>query len=357
MVTVLPAETGWQVAGQKAGAGLVSGYTKGADESAIQNAVQKLGKDASPRDILDAITSTRTYGSEAKQEAMQNYGKTLDIDVKQQAREAAQKKAQREEQKYQRDVKKEAEDRQKTREIVKNINLPEGVDPEALSENISLKEAEKLLEKSLEKPEDSEFVREVKKGNAKSMVQLYEEIPKLRDAVSTIDHVREKAKNINPAKGIINTEGASELNALSFPLIEPIVKQFNPVGALPTQKIKMIQDKYQILATDMPWQIEGKLKALEYYANLSYERAVGRAKLLSDYDGYPPIELLERYDRESGTIVDAMIDTNFTGVPLENPSSVGLPSTQADIKEWKGQTLVSEDGAEYYSDGIKWVKL
>jgi hypothetical protein len=49
------------------------GYTQNHDQSAIQNAVANLSPNASPREILDAVTNTRTYNPQAKQQAIVNY--------------------------------------------------------------------------------------------------------------------------------------------------------------------------------------------------------------------------------------------------------------------------------------------
>jgi hypothetical protein len=57
----------------KALEGAWGGYTQHHDQRAIQDAVHNLPKNASPRDILDAVTNTRTYSPEAKQKALVNY--------------------------------------------------------------------------------------------------------------------------------------------------------------------------------------------------------------------------------------------------------------------------------------------
>lgn len=48
-------------------------YVQQHDQSALQSAVSGLPKDASPRDILDAVTAARTYSPQAKQAAIINY--------------------------------------------------------------------------------------------------------------------------------------------------------------------------------------------------------------------------------------------------------------------------------------------
>lgn len=67
MVTILPEEKNtWGGIGEKFGAGLVQGYTNRADETAIQKAITALGPNASGREIIDALTKTRTYNPDSK---------------------------------------------------------------------------------------------------------------------------------------------------------------------------------------------------------------------------------------------------------------------------------------------------
>jgi|ERR1700690_2528594 len=73
MVTILPKEDDWADVFRKLGAGAVEGYTNRSDEMALQNAIAGLAPDATPRQILDAVTNTKTYGNEAKQQLFKNY--------------------------------------------------------------------------------------------------------------------------------------------------------------------------------------------------------------------------------------------------------------------------------------------
>lgn len=73
MVQYIPSRDDWGDAGRAAGKNIVEGYKNRADESAIQNAIKGLGEKPSARDVLDAITGTKTYSPESKQTALQNY--------------------------------------------------------------------------------------------------------------------------------------------------------------------------------------------------------------------------------------------------------------------------------------------
>lgn len=58
--------------GRAFGEGLVTGYEDASDEKALQEAIHRLPKDASPQDILNTIVGTRA-SKEAKQDMLKNY--------------------------------------------------------------------------------------------------------------------------------------------------------------------------------------------------------------------------------------------------------------------------------------------
>ena len=73
MVQILPQENDWSDAFSQLGSGLVQGYTNRADENALRKSIEQLGEDATPRQILNAITGTKTYSPAAKQNMLKNY--------------------------------------------------------------------------------------------------------------------------------------------------------------------------------------------------------------------------------------------------------------------------------------------
>jgi hypothetical protein len=73
MVTVLPKEEGWSDAFRQIGSGLSEGYIGRSDENAIRKSIMDLGEKPSGRQILDALTNTKTYSNESKQQALSNY--------------------------------------------------------------------------------------------------------------------------------------------------------------------------------------------------------------------------------------------------------------------------------------------
>lgn len=73
MVQFIPARNEWADIFRNLGEGLTNQYMHQADESAIRNAINNLGPDASARDILNALTNVKTYRNEAKQQALSNF--------------------------------------------------------------------------------------------------------------------------------------------------------------------------------------------------------------------------------------------------------------------------------------------
>lgn len=83
MVTILPKEEPWYVEpAQNLSNSLNEGYKNRHDTMALQKAVGSLGPNASPRDILNAVTGVQTYNPQAKQQFTQNYLATAEMENK-----------------------------------------------------------------------------------------------------------------------------------------------------------------------------------------------------------------------------------------------------------------------------------
>ncbi len=73
MVTILPKENDWSDAFQSIGQGVSQGYQNRSDEMALQKAIGGLGANPTPRQILDAVTNTKTINPASKQNLFKNY--------------------------------------------------------------------------------------------------------------------------------------------------------------------------------------------------------------------------------------------------------------------------------------------
>lgn len=72
MVQYIPNTSIWDEIGEAAGKGLATGYTNRSDEKALQKSIMAAGEKPTPRQILDAVTNTRTYSPESKQTFLKN---------------------------------------------------------------------------------------------------------------------------------------------------------------------------------------------------------------------------------------------------------------------------------------------
>lgn len=374
-------------AGKNFGEGLGEGYMQGSDERTIRKAVESLPPNASYRDILNAVSGASVYNPKSKQQALENYVKSHEIDLNEKKLNA--QVAQNEIKQNQANAKiKEGEartaetarhnkaveeaaankvnteitDKQQKKAqanaILDQLDLPEEK-KKALKDNITLEAAESMLKDQNKVREDklTPVERKLQEKAAEDYIALNEQIPVLEDTIQNIDEVERIANDLGafginwlgPLSGLVGTEKAKELEAESFPLIQPIVKMFNPTGPIATQKLKIIQDKYQIKATDTPPVIKGKITALRRFAKQALARAQARKKLFEDNQGTPTQKQLEKFDKDSETMTDAMVDYELTGEEVNIPE---LPSAQA----YKGKTITSPDGEKFFSDGVKWMK-
>jgi len=361
MVTILPKENDWSEVGQLFGQGATKGYQNRADEMALQKAIGGLGENPTPRQILDAVTGTKTYNPTSKQNMFKNYLGAAEFEELQKKNKTAGELASAKNTIS--DAKNKAtQDKANSERVAADTLIDQlDVDPdlkEKFKGNLPLAQATDLYKHQVTAGEKlSPLEKKLQEKQAEDYIELTKEIPKLQTTVENVKYVEELAKKLGflgPLKGLLNTESAAELNAASFPLIEPIVKMFNPSGPIATQKLKIIQDKYQIKATDAPWSIPGKIKALERFSKQALSRAQERMKLYEEHKGNPPKEVLKKFDKESETLGDAMVDYDLAGE--EAPKGSMPEQVTKDVEKLKGKTITSPDGQKYYSDGVRWLK-
>lgn len=72
MVTVIEEPNPWAEIGGRFGKGVAEGFETRADQQALQKSIETLGPNASPQDVIKAITNTRTYNPQAQQTAIKN---------------------------------------------------------------------------------------------------------------------------------------------------------------------------------------------------------------------------------------------------------------------------------------------
>lgn len=190
----------------------------------------------------------------------------------------------------------------------------------------------------------SEFQKTIEKKSAEQLIKLEEDIPKAEDALSNLDRIEEISnkylKGISGyAKAFIGTESAKEMENLGFTAIEPIIKLFNPVGPIPVQKLKIIREEFQPKATDMQTTVAGKINALRRIGNQAVARAKERVRIIRQFEGNPPEEVIKTFDNESENLRDAIADQEIANLKMKDKKPddliTGLYST-ANGKPLKG---------------------
>jgi hypothetical protein len=330
MVQVVESSNDWADAFRKIGGGVSQGYTQRSDENAVQKAVSDLGPNASARDILNALTNTKTYSPEAKQKALQNY---MGVEKFEEAKkEAASKQQERQVQAVREAAEKQKKETTERANVKSIVSQLESISPEQKEEfgnTLSQKTAEEMLKNEWkaktagQKPDD--FDKRLQTAQADEYVKLSDYIPKLDSTLGDIAYVRQLSDNFGVGGRLANMVGlskdAAEMESVAFTLIDPIVKIFNPSGPIAQQKLKTIQDKYAIKATDFQAVRDAKLNALERFAKQAKARAQQKMDLIKKYKGLVPKEESDRFDKESETIADVMIDYDLVGeeVKAERP--------------------------------------
>lgn len=129
MVTVVPADEGWADAFRSFGKGASEGYTNRADQMALQKAVDELGPDADPREVLKAVTGVKTYDNKAKQDFFKN---SIEVNKYQQHFDETKKKhAVQEAKNKEKETKRLAEEKKSQNErevadsLIDNANIPD----------------------------------------------------------------------------------------------------------------------------------------------------------------------------------------------------------------------------------------
>lgn len=394
MVTVIEGNNSWAEFGSNLGKGASEAYEQRADQLALQKAVESLPPNAPPQEVIKAITGAKTYNKSAQQDAIKNVvtqeeitqarAKAADAKRIEDARTAIQKdkaektvanqanavaaqerrntaleeknaqaKAKIEYERNQNETKKN-EERVAADRLIDQLALPPE-QKESLKGALPLKDAADLF-KEQQKVTDEKltpFEKALQNKNAEEYVQLTKDIPKLNSVLEDVNYAKKLADEMGVlgiAGSLVNLSGkGKELENVTFTMMEPIVKIFNPSGPIAQAKLKTIQDKYVVKGSDAPWTKKAKLDTIERFTKQALSRATKRMELFQKYDGNPPVKEVEKFDTDSDTISDAMIDYDLQA---EEVKLEGMPAP----KSFKGKTVTSPDGQKYFSDGTRWVK-
>jgi hypothetical protein len=161
-------------------------------------------------------------------------------------------------------------------------------------------------------PPKSETTKTLEKELAKGYIAARNEIPKLESSFQNIARLRELGNELTGFGGYLksafNTKSAAEYNTLAASLLDPIIKIFNPVGAVPVTKLNWIRETFSPKANDLRSTQEGKLATLERMAAQGKQRAQQKMKLFEDYNGEPPESEVLKHDTDTSKILNDFVD-------------------------------------------------
>lgn len=359
MVMILPKEEPWYVEpAQKFAAGVSQGYQNRADEMALQRAIGGLSEKATPRQILDTITGTQTYNPQSKQTAFKNYlGASQFEELQKQHRENEEIRKNTKELQTLKEQQKKTKEKGSAKALIEASELQED-EKEDLLQKVEDEVVDVETVKQLTKP-NKQTSNEFQKGLAKENVKIYSEAQKdLVEAnralgdLEKIDALRERlsgplgyVKAFNPFN-----EDAAEINALGFGAIKPIVKIFNPSGPIAQKKLEQLEKKYGISATESSATIKGKTAALRRYATEAQKLAQMKIRLISEYNGNPPLGVIAEIDAVGNNLLDHMAVADIPGEEVKTPEGGPDPS------KFAGKTVKFPDGKQYVSNGEVWTR-
>ncbi len=198
-------------------------------------------------------------------------------------------------------------------------------------EKLSIQHKNKLEQQAAKPAPKSEVQKVLDQRKAGMIADTIEDIPKIESAKGDLARLRQLSKKLTGvggyAKSLFNTESAAEFNTLGVSTIKPVLKSFNPVGAIPQQKIDMIIDKFSPKASDLATTQEGKFKTLERIAGQAERRANKLLGLIEKHGEDIPTEELLKFNRESEAMIDQYLRSE--GVDVD---AINAPPTQGKVK-------------------------
>lgn len=346
MVTILPKEDQWGDIGRSIGAGAGEGYINRSDEMALQKAMGALPPNATPRQILDAVTNTRTHSPQAKQNLLSNYLGVEQFEELKRHAKATEEEAQAKRIADQEIAKqKKVTDLNDSLALIQNSELPadqkEDLADQVAEGKVSYRAIEKMTKpvKPTKAP-TNDFQKGLAKEHVKQYVDAEKSIVQSERNLKDLARIEELDKKLSGPIGYFNAlnpfnEESAELSALGFGVIEPIVKIFNPSGPIAQKKLEQLQNRYGIQATDSSAKIRGKVAALKRYANYAKQISEARIALFKEHDGNPPLGELARLDAIGDQIVDQM--------EKEDPTQPKIYYSVANGKPVKAQSLEQQE--------------
>ena len=312
MVTILPKENDWSEAGQLFGSGLTQGYQNRADEMALQKAISGLGDNPTPRQILDAVTNTKTSNPAAKQNLFKNYlGAAEFEEVKRHAKASEEVNGLKNTLSETQAKAKQQADMNDALTLIDSAKIPHE-EKEVLREKAKKGEASFNAIKEVLKPNKEDIKNKEEEKTQNITQKAFNDIAELIPDVGVSGIVTSKF-------GGDTAKAYSKFTSLTGALEALLVEKVNR-GALSNTRFKYITETLLPKPSDSQADIRGKLEGLATILELDPSVLTGKEK---------------NNDSKNNEV-------NIYKLP---PPS-----------EYKGEDVEASDGTTYYSDGEKWMK-
>lgn len=270
------------------------------DENAVRKSIEGLGPNPSARQILDAITNTKTYSPEAKQNVLSNYfGVEKFEELKRHALESEKLEAERNKiQEETTNLKRQLEETEKTRKQQIEAN-------DALSlidfSNLGQEEKELLRNKVRNNEISLSAIKEIIKPN-KSKEKMFETEEAKNTAQKAYNRLAELIPDVGASGAITSNLGGKtaqsygEFTSLTGALESFLVEMVNR-GTLSNTRFKYITETLLPKPSDSQATIKGKLQGLATVLDLDESILEGKKKErqeVPDSKGRPSLTSFER---------------------------------------------------------------
>lgn len=258
MVTILPREDQLGDIFKGVGQGFAQGYTNRADEMALQNAIGGLAPNATPRQILDAVTGTKTFSPDSKQNLLKNYLGVAEFEEIQRKNKAAEEVNSL---KNELEKKKEAAKLQAQRNDALTLidaSKLDHAEKEALRNKVNNGEASFDAIKEVLKPNKDDLKKAAKEEEENKAQEITQRA--FNDIVSLIPDVG-RSGILTSQFGGDTARAYSQFTSLTGALESLLVEKVNR-GALSNARFKYITETLLPKPSDSQADIRGKLQGL-----------------------------------------------------------------------------------------------
>lgn len=127
---------------------------------------------------------------------------------------------------------------------------------------------------------------------------------------------------------------------------------FNPVGPIPVQKLKIIQNQFQINPSDLKSTAKGKIAALRTVTTQALNRAKQRSALIRKYQGAVPPEELQKFDQESAQLQDVLFDQSAFNIKMKEAKDDDLVEGFYSKDGKKLKPIPKKEAQKLYDQGV-----